>query len=121
MPPTPAEVARAVEAEACRRQLHPRGPQKMAEVVAGLLARRGYAQVQTASTCDKAWRDAAGPRFALHSRPGNVKRGVLEITVRNSAVIQELTFQKKQLLARIAALLPDQKIKDLKFKVGPVD
>src|SRR5687767_1403278 len=121
MPKTPADEAREVENVACRRQLHPRGPQKMADVLAGLLARRGYAQVQTASTCDKAWREAAGQKLAGHSRPGNVKRGVLEITVRNSPVMQELTFQKKQLLAKIAILLPDQKIKELRFKVGPVD
>ena len=112
---------RSLESQVNRRQVHPRLPQKMADVLSGLFAKRGYAQVQTASNCEQAWRVTAGAKLAPHSRPGNVKRGVLEITVRNSAAMQELTFQKKQLLAKIAGLLPEQKIKDLKFRVGPVD
>jgi predicted nucleic acid-binding Zn ribbon protein len=104
-----------------RRQRHLRGPQKMADVLSGLFARRGYAQVQAASTCERAWRESVGEKMAKHSRPGNVRRGVLEVTVRNSAVMQELTFQKQTLLAKITGLLPDQKIRDLKFRVGPVE
>lgn len=119
--PMPPDELHALQNQVSRRQYHPRGPQKIADSLATLLARKGYAQVQTAATCERAWRDAAGPKLAPHSRPGLVKRGVLEITVRNSAALQELTFQKKHLLAKIIAALPDQKIKDLKFRVGPID
>ena len=38
----------------------------------------------------------------------------------NSAVLQELTFQKKQLLEKIVVALPDQKIRDLRFRIGVV-
>lgn len=116
-----ADELRALQNQVNRRQYHLRPPPKIADVLSNLLARKGYAQVQTAATSEQAWRDAAGAKLAAHSRAGNIKRGVLEITVRNSAAMQELTFQKKQLLAKMAVSLPDQKIKGLKFRVGPID
>ena len=57
----------------------------------------------------------------INSRPGNVRRSVLEVTVRNSAVLQELTFQKTQLLGELSRLLPDQNIRDLRFRIGPME
>ena len=98
-----------------------RGPQKMADVIAGLMARRGYAQIKTSGACAEAWQQAAGANLGQHSRAGNVRRGVLEVMVRNSAVLQELTFNKEQLLAHLADLLPDQKIAELRFRVGQID
>ena len=34
-------------------------------------------------TCDAAWREAVGEKLAADTRPGNVRRGVLEVLVRN--------------------------------------
>jgi predicted nucleic acid-binding Zn ribbon protein len=99
----------------------PRGPRPIAEALNHLLARRGYARIQAALQFDQAWRSAAGEQLALHTRPGNVKRGVLEITVRNSSVLQELTFQKKQLLAQLQTLSVDPPIRDLRFRIGAID
>ncbi len=45
---------------------------------------------------------------------------MLEVFVENSTLLQELTFQKQSLLAAIAGRLPDQKIRDLKFRLGPI-
>jgi predicted nucleic acid-binding Zn ribbon protein len=97
-----------------------RGPKKMGDVLAGLLARKGYARVQSASACETAWKEAAG-KLAEHSRPGNIKRGVLAVIVRNSAALQELTFQKKKLLQRLQEQLPEEKLTDLRFRVGSLD
>ncbi len=96
------------------------GPKKIGDVMAGLLARKGYARVQAATACETAWKEAAG-KLAAHSRPGNVNRGVLEVVVRNSAALQELTFQKKKLLKRLQEKLPDEKIADIRFRVGTID
>ncbi len=97
-----------------------RGPKKIGDIVAGLLARKGYARVQSANATEDAWKEAAG-KLAAHSRPGNVNRGVLEVIVRNSSALQELTFQKKKLLTRLQEQLPDAKITDLRFRVGSLD
>lgn len=82
------------------------------------MARRGYAQVEAAGQRDEAWKVAVGTQMAPHSRLGNIRRGVVEVTVCNSAVLQELTFRKTELIKKIATALPDQKIRDMRFRVG---
>jgi predicted nucleic acid-binding Zn ribbon protein len=104
-----------------KRRSYVRGPQRMADVVSGLLSRRGYAHEQSAALSLAAWSTAAGPEIARHTRPGNVRRGVLEVYVRNSTVMQELAFQRRQLIQKLTAALPDQKIRDLKFRIGAID
>jgi predicted nucleic acid-binding Zn ribbon protein len=96
------------------------GPQRIANILADLMARRGYGRVQSMEAYDAAWREAAGPLIAEHSQVGMLRRGTLEVLVANSALVQELTFQKAQLVKKLAQLLPDQGIRGLKFKVGQV-
>lgn len=55
------------------------------------------------------------------ARAGQVRRGVLEVLVANSTVMQELSFEKTRLVARLAELVPEEKIRDLKFRVGTID
>ena len=98
-----------------------RGPQKASDIVAQLMAARGYARVQSVAVTRDAWNAAAGEKMGTHTTPGSLKRGVLEVLVRNSAVLQELTFQKKKILKKLVAALPDAKIEDLKFRVAVVD
>jgi len=96
-------------------------PQKMGDVLASLMASRGYARVISSASYEQAWQEAAGRQLAGHSRPGSVHRGVLEVTVRNSAVMQELAFRKTQLLAQLTRLIPEEKIAELKFRVGAIE
>ena len=98
-----------------------RGPQKAADIVAQLMARRGYGRLQASAITAEAWTAAAGEKFAGNTRPGELKRGKLEIHVRNSAVLQELTFAKKKILKALLASMPEAKISDLKFRVGSVE
>src|SRR3954454_21058509 len=70
----------------------------MRDVMSQLLAKRGYAQVQTAAGCTAAWREAVGDKLASDTRPGNVRRGVLEVLVRNSVSAQELGFLKSKIV-----------------------
>ncbi len=102
-------------------QNQPRGPRKAADIVAQLMARRGYGRLQTAAVTAEAWNQAAGEKYIAHTRPGEMKRGKLEVFVRSSALLQELTFQKKKILKKLTAALPDAKISDLKFRVGNVE
>ena len=86
-----------------------------------LLARTGYAQVLASSVYDKAWEQAAGSPLAQHSRAGNIRRGVLEVMVRNSTVLHELSFIKKEILARLRIELPEPPVQDIRFRVAPFD
>jgi predicted nucleic acid-binding Zn ribbon protein len=96
-------------------------PHAISDILGQLFARRGFARVQSADACSAAWRQAAGDFTAGYTRVGSVKRGALEITVANSTLVQELTFRKSALLADLARLLPDEPIKDLRFRVGPIE
>jgi len=100
--------------------LSARGPQKIANVLAELMARRGYGRVRAGEVYDQAWRDAAGSLLAQYTRVGTLRRGALEITVANSTLLQEVTFQKADLLKRLVGLLPNEGIRDLRFWLGTV-
>jgi predicted nucleic acid-binding Zn ribbon protein len=95
-------------------------PQPIGDILAQLMARRGYARVESGGACGEAWRQAVGEVIAAQSRATQVRRGVLEVLVAHSTVVQELGFQKRQLLARLGELLPDEKIRDWKLRVGPL-
>lgn len=98
-----------------------RGPQAIGNVLSELMSRRGFARVQSAGAYDDAWREAAGPLAAAYTRVGQLRRGTLEVVVANSTLIQELGFQKQALLAKLANLLPDQGIENLRFRVGNIE
>ncbi len=97
-----------------------KGPQPIREVLAELMAARGFARVQSAAALETAWKQAAG-EMAPYTRVGLVRRGKLEVMVSHSALVQELTFRKVALLGELKRLLPDEKIGDLRFKVGAVE
>jgi predicted nucleic acid-binding Zn ribbon protein len=85
------------------------------------MSRRGFARVQSAAAYDAAWREAAGPLAAKYTRVGSLRRGTLEVVVANSPLLQELGFQKTELLKRLAELLPDDGITGLRFRVGNIE
>jgi predicted nucleic acid-binding Zn ribbon protein len=98
-----------------------RGPKAIGDVLSELMARRGYARVQSAAAYDAAWREAAGPLAAKYTRVGQLRRGTLEVVVANSPLLQELGFQKTEILKSLAALLPDEGIEGLRFRLGNIE
>ena len=107
--------------DAKNRQRYRRDPVRISEVVSRLLARRGYAQVQHGAECEQAWKQVAGAQLAGNSRVGRLHRGVLEIAVKNSATLQELTFRKRKLLKRLQELIGAEQVRDLRLRVGEID
>jgi len=96
----------------------PKGPETIGNILSELMARRGFARIQSTEALETAWRQAAGPLAAQYTRVGSIRRGVLEIIVANSTLVQELGYQKQEILAELQQLLPDEAIKCLRFKVG---
>jgi predicted nucleic acid-binding Zn ribbon protein len=115
------EDERNLQDDLRRKQVRIRPAKPMRDVLSQLLARKGYAQVQTAAACEAAWRTAVGEKLAGHTRAGNVRRGVLEVLVRNSATLQELAFVKVKVVKKLGELVPEQKIRDVRFRVGAMD
>jgi predicted nucleic acid-binding Zn ribbon protein len=104
-----------------QRRYYARRPKAIKDVVAQLITARGYGRIQATADFTAAWNAAAGETFAQYTLPGRLKRGVLEVTVTNSIVIQELTFQKEQILAALREQCPDAKIRDVKFRIGTIN
>ncbi len=100
------------------RQAVTREPRKMGDVIADLLQRKGYAHTRSAADLERAWQETAGGVLGAHSQAGNLRRGVLEIHVRNSTVLQELSFRKRELLDKLQQSLNEHGITDLKFRIG---
>ena len=95
-------------------------PRPIADILAQLLARRGYAREQSAAAYGDAWHSAVGEPMSKFTQAGLVKRGALEVVVANSVLMQELGYRKTELLTKLGQLLPDQNIRDLRFRVGSV-
>jgi predicted nucleic acid-binding Zn ribbon protein len=89
-------------------------------VLAQLITARGYGRIQADADFAAAWQAAAGDVLARYTCPGRLRRGVLEITVSNSTIVQELTFQKQRILSELQEQLPDARIRDLRFRIGVI-
>ena len=101
------------------RQRFRRRPKKAENLLGQLMAHRGIAQQQSANELAEAWKIAAA-NFWKHTRLGNVRRGVLQVVVRSSAVMQQMSFEKHNILTELQARLPNNRIQDLRFQVGDV-
>jgi predicted nucleic acid-binding Zn ribbon protein len=98
----------------------PKQPETIGNILSELMARRGLARIQSTEVLETAWRQAAGPLAAQYTRVGSIRRGVLEVIVANSTLVQELGYQKSGILAALQQLLPDQGIKCLRFSAGNI-
>lgn len=96
-------------------------PQRVGDIVAQLLSRRSYARVEQVNQFEAAWQAAAAGPLAAHTRVGRFGRGTLEIVVANNLVMQELGYQRTQLIAKLNEQLAESSVEQLKFRVGPVD
>jgi len=97
------------------------GPRAIGEILAELMAQRGFARAHSIEALERAWGEAAGELAAGYTRVSSLRRGRLEVTVANSMLVQELTYQKPGLLRALRQRLPDERIKDLHFRVGAVE
>jgi predicted nucleic acid-binding Zn ribbon protein len=103
-----------------QRRHYARRPKKLTDVLAQLITVRGYGRIQANADFAAAWQKAAGPALARFTRPGQIRRGQLEVTVANSTIMQELAFQKDRIFAALQAELPDCTIRDLRFRLGSI-
>jgi hypothetical protein len=93
------------------------GPRSIGSVVSRLLARTGYDQEHAADGLAQAWEQAAPDAFRGCSQPGLVRRGVLEVFVSHSALVQEMGFHKRDVLTKLAALVPAEGITDIRCRL----
>jgi len=88
-------------------------------IVNDLIARRGYLQRLAGADFAQAWRSVVGPELARHSAVGGIRGGILEIVAADSALVQEFTFRKAELLSGLRNILTHVGIRGIRFRVGP--
>jgi len=102
--------------------LKPRDPKQLGDVLGELFALRGYARLHAAGTLQAAWDAALGESARGRTRLGDVRRGVLTVTVDHPALLEELSvFRKAELLRALRASANGATINDLRFRIGAVD
>ncbi len=96
-----------------------KGPERIGEILSRLFAARGWGRQQERQRLERAWAEAVGVEHATATRVVALRRHVLEIEVKSSILLQELTqFHKRRLLEALRKALTGVTIADLRFRAG---
>ena len=96
----------------------PAEPQHVGKVLSELIALKGLARVHGSQQLQQAWQTVAGEEIGRRSRVMELTRGVLQISVGSSAVLNELAgFHKQTLLENLQQQFAHLKIREIKFKL----
>ena len=66
------------------------------------------------------WNEAVGEQIARNASPVLVRGDVLHVNVSSSVWVQQLQFLRDTMLEKINANLSGRKIKNIRFKIGPL-
>jgi len=66
------------------------------------------------------WDRVVGENLACNAQPTAFKQRTLVVHVTSSVWLQELHFQKKDLIQRLNQAAGDRVIDDIRFKIGPL-
>jgi hypothetical protein len=98
-----------------------RGPRALSEILGELFTVRGYGRSWVRQELEDAWNAAVGEPECRQTQLGEVRRGVLNVTVSHPALLEELAaFRKPALLVALRSGAPGTTIHDIRFRVGRV-
>jgi hypothetical protein len=98
------------------------GPRPLSEILGELFASRGFGRLRALTELEDAWNAAVGEPGCRQTKLGEVRRGVLSVTVAHPALLEELAaFRKPALLAALRQNAPGTVVHDIRFRVGPID
>jgi len=95
-------------------------PKKISTIVGRVMNEKGYGRIVSNQQLQAGWNDAAGERFAPHTRLGRLRRGTLEVIVENSLLLQELSFAQDEILRRLQAHEAAQQVRRFRFRTGSI-
>ncbi len=99
-----------------------RGPRPLSEILGELFTARGYGRLRDLSELEDAWNTAVGEPHCHQTRVGEVRRGILNVTVAHPTLLEELAaFRKPALLQALGASVSGTTIHDIRFRVGPIE
>jgi predicted nucleic acid-binding Zn ribbon protein len=93
-------------------------PTPLSTVISELIQKKGLARVQGNAQLVGIWKSVAGEKVSSRTKVLGLKRGVLEVGVDNSALMNELaSFQKAGFLRKFQKEHSEHKISDIRFKL----
>src|SRR5271165_6310824 len=99
-----------------------RSPRALSELLGELFTVRGYGRLRALSELEEVWNTAVGEPHCHQTRLGDVRRGVLNVTVAHPTLLEELAaFRKPALLQALRASVVGTTIHDIRFRIGPID
>jgi hypothetical protein len=87
----------------------------MAELLPGLVHDKGWEKQLDLHTIFLEWQKRATEEVAEHAQPLKIERGVLWLEVENSSWMQQLQYQKLELLDRLNGFLRVARLKDIRM------
>lgn len=87
----------------------------LAELLPGLVHDKGWEKQLDLHTIFLKWQQRATEEVAKHAQPLKIERGVLWLEVENSSWMQQLQYQKLDLLDRLNGSLRVARLKDIKM------
>lgn len=104
-----------------RKQWTTKATRTAGALLANLMAKRGFGEIQARGLDERHWQEAVGSEWAGDTRLGALKSGVLEVFVRHAIAIHELNFRKAEIIQNLKRLNPQKPIKNIRFKLDAVD
>ena len=96
-----------------------KGPENLSDILGRLFTSRGWGRKNDRLRLESAWAGVAGEMFLKDTQVLGLRRGVLEVAVRNAVLMSELTqFHKRGLLTKLRAAMPGVTLTDLKFRAA---
>ena len=96
--------------------------ERLGEILSRLFTARGWGRQQGRLQLERAWSEVVGEQHATHTKPGALRRGVLEVIVDNAVLLQELAhYHKRRLLEQLRRRLPNTPLTDLRFRAGVIE
>jgi len=93
-------------------------PTPLSSVLSELIAKKGIARVQGNAQLVGIWKSVVGEKVSSRTKVLGLKRGVLEVGVDNSALMNELaSFQKAGFVRKFQTEHAEHKISDIRFQL----
>jgi predicted nucleic acid-binding Zn ribbon protein len=96
------------------------GPVAISQAMEAVLRGLGSGRMACADSLSEAWSKAVGEKNIKHTRPADIKDGVLIVHVDSSAWLHKLTMEKIQILSKIKEELGEDVIRDIKLRIGEI-
>ena len=99
----------------------PQGPVRIGEIIPQIMARYGFQRRLEIETIREIWYETVEAiltePLAKLTLPGRVRGGILEVNVKNSVLVQELSFFESEIIEKLKEKLPQSKIRKIRFVV----